>query len=1104
MAQLLRIFLATLLISIWAPVRGEIYLITGGDISTCAGALLDSGGEGGAGYGNDEDVTITICPDEPGNAISLSFVTFNLSAEGTLPTDQMTIYDGNSTSAPLIGTWSGTDSPNTVSASFGNTSGCLTLVFTSNETGTGVFAASILCYIPCDPPIASAVMGEPAPALICQNETVFFDGSASVAANGQNIVQYMWDFDDGTVDSTSGAFVSHAFVGIPGESIVHLTVVDDNGCVNTAPVELQVLVSTPPTFTGIDNQTHCVGEPSVLNATAIGTTWTGTPVANFGGGIELPDELGTPFTSSLVFTEFPPGATLTDVNDMISVCIEMEHSFMGDFVLQLTSPSGVTVIFHQQGGGGTYLGIPNDNDEGNPQIGTCWEYCFSPTATNGTWVANSGTGTLPAGTYESLQPMSGFVGSPLNGTWTLTFTDLWGADNGFICGWAIDIDPSLLPDATIYTPVVGLTSDSCYWSGEYLTLDPNDPLHAVASPPAPGIFPYTLTVVDNFGCTYDTTLNVTMTPGADFTVTSIPPAICGNPVLLYTQLNPPIPTGTLLYQWSPAAGLSSTSSPFPSASPAVPTWYHLHAFPAGHPLCGVVDSVLVNPLTTLQLDSVVVDHLCHGDSLGSIQAITTGTGGPWDYIWTDSNGDVVQSTQGALGDTLFASGDAYQVLVSEGANGNQCMDSLIAVIGEPALLVVTPLADTTICLTGMAELSAQATGGSGNASFHWDQGLVGDGPHLVSPPDTITYFVYATDTNMCVSDSVPITVNVRPALGFVMADTLTTCPKVEVTLGPDSLWGGDGQWTFDWGHGPNSDTTITADLYGSETFCLTLGDGCETPPIQHCIVVDVTPVPPLVMTADSILGCEPFLVHFTIQDTTGGATSDWAFDDGSAFQNLPTQVSHLFAHYGTYDVTVNAHWPNGCSYDSTYTDLITVIDIPHLDFSWSPNPANIFEHEVTFHELADELAVSFEWDFAGLGSSNEPDPTFDFPNAFGASYPVELLVRNFLGCPDSILKIVEVQDEFLVYTPTAFSPDGDGLNELFQIVGNDISPKGFHLMIFDRWGEKIFDTTSSTEGWDGKYNGKVVKNGVYTWMLRAQSVYTGINHDLRGTITVID
>ncbi|HEY0978823.1 MAG TPA: PKD domain-containing protein, partial [Flavobacteriales bacterium] len=468
------------------------YTIADGAITTCAGPLLDSGGQGAGGYDNNEIHTLTICPDAADVGISLNFITFNLSTEGTEPWDHLQVYDGNSTSDPLLGDFNGTNPPGIVSASWFNTTGCLTLVFTSNETGTGVFAASITCYEPCQPPTAAGSMSESAPALICQNEIVSFNGSASYGAANYTIDRWIWTFDDGTADSTNGPLVSHAF-NIPGEYVVQLQVEDENGCVNTNPMELQILVSTTPQLEGFANQTLCVGESAQLTPSVVeGTIWTGMPEANFGDGVYLPDELGIPFVSSVTFNAFAPGQTLTNINDLLSLCVTMEHSFMGDFVLQITSPNGQSVLLHQQGGGATFLGIPVDDDNQPTVPGTCWQYCFTPDATNGTWVDNGNGGTLPAGDYESLQPLTGLLGSPLNGVWTLTFTDLWGSDNGFMCAWSLTLDPALIPDATVYTPVLGTASpDSTYWSGPFLTPDPAVHQNATATPTAPGTYQYT-------------------------------------------------------------------------------------------------------------------------------------------------------------------------------------------------------------------------------------------------------------------------------------------------------------------------------------------------------------------------------------------------------------------------------------------------------------------------------------------------------------------------------------------------------------------------------------------------------------------------------------
>ncbi len=504
----------------WKPILGialaaltltgqaQEYYMSEPSVSACQGAFLDSGGNGG-GYGDNENFTTVICPDGSGPAISLQWIIFNLSTAGTAPLDQLSIYDGDNTSAPLIGTWSGSDSPGIISASFANSTGCLTLVFTSNGSGVGDFAAAMSCFQPCEPPTAVATAGGPVPILVCQDEVITFDASASFAAAGFNVDQFIWDFADGSVDSTSGAVVTHSFSD-PAEYVVQVTVVDDNDCASTNLVDLQFLVSTTPLFVGTSGDvTICQGTSTDLTAVPNAVTWSALPESNLGNGIFLPDLQGVPFNTSLTFTNFSPGATLTDPNDLLSVCVSMEHSYMGDLTVQIVCPNGQTTFFHQQGGGSTYLGVPVDDESDTP--GECWDYCWSPTATTGTWVDNTG-GTLPSGTYESVQPWSNLTGCPLNGVWTFTIVDLFAIDNGYICDWSIDFNPDLFPSLTVYTPVLGTTADSASWSGENIVTDPNDPYSATVAGITPGSFDYTFSITDNFGCTYDTTITVTVTP----------------------------------------------------------------------------------------------------------------------------------------------------------------------------------------------------------------------------------------------------------------------------------------------------------------------------------------------------------------------------------------------------------------------------------------------------------------------------------------------------------------------------------------------------------------------------------------------------------------
>ncbi len=545
---------------------GQAFNITQPSISTCVGALLDSGGEGASGYSDNEDYVCTICSDEPAQAISLTWTIFNLSTEGTSPLDQLVIYDGADETAPVIGTYTAGDVPGIVSASFENTSGCLTLHWTSNDAGQGLFSAAITCYVPCQAPTAVVSMSEAAPALICQGEAVTFDASASFAVPGQTVTQYAWYFDDGSVDSTTGPVISHAFQE-PGEYVVQIVITDDNDCDNTNLIDQAVWVSTTPEFNLVDTSI-CLGNELTLHGNATPTTWTALPNTDFGQAIPLPDNLGVPFTTDITYTIFEPGALLTNIDQLESICVDMEHTFIGDLVIQIQCPNGTLVSLHEQNSGGTFVGDANDADDIDPIPGTCWNYCWSPEATNGTWAENEAAGNtvptsqgaaLPSGTYESVQPLGNLLGCPLNGTWTFQIIDNWGADNGFICSWGMTFDPALYPDLTTYTPVLGLsTTDSSFWSGQGVVLNDNDATLATVTPTEPGSSTYVFTVTDNFGCTYSDSLVVSASgPLAQYQV--VPPSPQGvGAYVQYTDAS--IPNGTTINGWYWDFGNGQTST----------------------------------------------------------------------------------------------------------------------------------------------------------------------------------------------------------------------------------------------------------------------------------------------------------------------------------------------------------------------------------------------------------------------------------------------------------------------------------------------------------------------------------------------------------------
>ncbi|MBO3118043.1 PKD domain-containing protein, partial [Winogradskyella sp. DF17] len=221
-------------------------LMQNGTVSQCTGVFYDSGGEFG-NYGNDENFIFTLCPQDVGDKMQLDFRVFSTQFN----VDFLTIYDGDDTTAPSFGTFSGGVGPGLVQASATNPSGCLTVEFISNGSANGPgWEADIACARPCQ--TITAVLDSTVPALQPGNivvadvdEVITFNGSGtfSVADTGAT---YFWDFGDG--NTATGQSVTHSY-NPAGLYNVTLTITDDNpaGCQSTNDIGLtaQIGGSTP-------------------------------------------------------------------------------------------------------------------------------------------------------------------------------------------------------------------------------------------------------------------------------------------------------------------------------------------------------------------------------------------------------------------------------------------------------------------------------------------------------------------------------------------------------------------------------------------------------------------------------------------------------------------------------------------------------------------------------------------------------------------------------------------------------------------------------------------------------------------------------------------
>src|SRR5690606_23189940 len=245
-------------------------VIENGTATTCLAVFLDDGGTGGGPYTAGNNYTYTICPANPGDVITVEFSAFALyQSPNPNNSDYLYIYDGDDATAASLGSYTGNSLQGLpVTGTVYNTSGCLTFVFESNPNGGGDnpgWEATVGCTTPCATPTAASEITNPVPPGIeqsvgvCTNAPVTFSDMGSFAEPTFNLEYWVWNFDDGTIDTlTSPGDITHSFTE-PGEYLVTLSVIDNNGCRSLNVNPLQVLVSTIPIFNTIFESPVCVG-----------------------------------------------------------------------------------------------------------------------------------------------------------------------------------------------------------------------------------------------------------------------------------------------------------------------------------------------------------------------------------------------------------------------------------------------------------------------------------------------------------------------------------------------------------------------------------------------------------------------------------------------------------------------------------------------------------------------------------------------------------------------------------------------------------------------------------------------------------------------------
>lgn len=297
-------------------------------------------------------------------------------------------------------------------------------------------------------------------------------------------------------------------------------------------------------------------------------------------------------------------------------------------------------------------------------------------------------------------------------------------------------------------------------------------------------------------------------------------------------------------------------------------------------------------------------------------------------------------------------------------------------------------------------------------------------------------------------------------------------------------------WSWDFGDGGTSslkDPSYEFPTPGMKRVTLISEDNNEC---KDTVVKDILyqPVPQLIIVEPSnFIGCLPADIFFNNLSTPIDTTYDilWDFGDGNFSEDI--SPTHEYLENGTYSISVDITSPIGCKTSKVFNNWIQILEGPTADFAFSPEDPNVFQQEVQFLDNSSD-AGAWQWNFGGLGTSFIKNPSFNFPDT--GFYDVTLTAFHpVTNCPDTITKRIDIRPLVKLFMPNAFTPNNDSKNDEFLGNGYYDGLSDYQMQIWNRWGEKIFESDDPRQGWNGQYqnSGDLLPQGVYVYKVN----YTG-------------
>ncbi|OIQ36964.1 MAG: hypothetical protein BM555_01710 [Crocinitomix sp. MedPE-SWsnd] len=399
---------------------------------------------------------------------------------------------------------------------------------------------------------------------------------------------------------------------------------------------------------------------------------------------------------------------------------------------------------------------------------------------------------------------------------------------------------------------------------------------------------------------------------------------------------------------------------------------------------------------------------------------------------------------------------------------------------------------TLNCPGEEAILKVVVSGGLPDYTYAWGIGGTDDNI-TVNPTVTTTYDVTVNDACLGVPLTVSGTVTVPtypPLIMVTSPDVSVLCPNTPQTLVAEAA-GGDGGYVYTWstsgstlGSGPSLDVSPMV----TTTYTVTVSDGCGVEISQDITVTVEASVLELEMSPDQLICPGDSAEIFAVAtEGLGDYTYLWSHS-GETTSNVTVSPDNTTQ----YMVSVQ----DACQ---TYSiEGTTAVEVVRPNANFEILTENPMENLLVSFQNTTSGGVDWDWDFGNDDYSVDHSPNTTY-NPHGW-YNVTLIAYNEIGCTDTVTKPIYIKPEFYFYAPNAFTPDGNRQNSTYGV--SVIGATDFEFMIFNRWGDLIYQTTDQYFKWDGNYKDFLIPDGVMVYKAKIVDREGNI-HDYTGHITIL-